>query len=151
MDPLLLRTDVAGIYVDSSGAAWAEPYAAYFVSKAWLVPPDQNVKQVIRAWLKAKAGQDVVIVLGMFRNYSEQHRYFSVTLDPTAPTVPPPPLAPFQQTRVQKRFADASMTDAFAFQICLGDPGLIDSATTGVVQGWTLDQWFATIEYGSET
>jgi len=151
--PVLLRMDEPGVYQDGVGTTLVNTYVAYLTSKAWLVSPNQNIKQIIRAWVKAKAGTGVVIVMGALRNYSDEHRYATVTLDPAPTTVPPPPstIAPFTQGRVQKRFNDAAMTDAFAFQIAIGDPGLIDAGQTAVVQGWTLDQWFATLEYGDET
>ena len=142
----MLRLDEPDTYEDGVGTSLVQPYTAYFTSKAWLVPPDQNVKQLIRAWLKAKAGTDVVIMMGAFRNYGDEHRYATVTLTPA----PSNPLI-LTPRRVQKRFNDASMVDAFAFQIALGDPGIIDGAVTAPVQGWTLDQWFATVEYGDES
>jgi len=149
--PLLLRMDEPGVYEDGVGTTLVQSYSAYLVSKAWLVPPDQNVKQIIRAWLKAKSATGVVIMMGALRNYSDEHRYATVTLTPVPDQILPPPLTPMHQARVQKRFNDASLVDAFAFQIAIGDPGLMDASVTSPAQGWTLDQWIATIEYGAET
>jgi hypothetical protein len=150
--PILLRTDAFAGCVDALGTTFQQPYVAYFLSKAWLVPPNQHIKQIIRAWLKAEAQNGVEILLGLIQNYNTQQRYSSVRLDPAPPTTPPPPYLGFQQGRVQKRFDSASLMDAFAFQVMLGDPGMIDRGTTAPSTApWTLDQWFATIVYGAET
>jgi hypothetical protein len=137
--PLLTRADEP-VSLSDNGTA----FRTYFVSRAWTLDPQQVVKQIIRAWITAMAVTGGTVTLTTIRNYGDERRSSAADLTPNplsqGPGTPEP-------TSVQRRFDNASLTDAWAFQFEVGDPVAFSGATLFGV----LDQLFVTVEYGDET
>lgn len=89
-------------------------------------------QQILRAYLRATAQTGVTIQQSITRNFGDEtNRTSTVSLTPTG-----------SQTALLRKFEDAALQDADAFQITLGDASAVASA-------WQLLEWAADIKDGS--
>lgn len=124
----LLRTDDSSVNADDSTT-----YQAYVTSKAIDLRPLHTNKTLGKCYLQAQASSGVTIRQTLIRNYGDEtSRTSDVVLT-----------AAGSETRVMKKFEDADLTEAFTFQVRLGDSAAVSNA-------WTLDEWTGTVQTREE-
>jgi hypothetical protein len=106
-------------------------FQAYVTSGARTIEP--YATELERAYLVASAVSGATIRQSLIRNFTDEtSRTSDVVLTGTG-----------AQTNVMKKFEDAALQEAFAFQVQLGDPTAVN------VAAWHLNQWHGQIKTGA--
>jgi hypothetical protein len=104
-------------------------FQAYVQSGAFDLEPLYQNKRVLKAYVCADVSAGVTIQQTLMRNLNDE----------TARTDTATIAAVGSETGVLKKFEDASLVDAYTFQVRLGD-------SAAVANAWTLQRWYGAVE-----
>lgn len=104
-------------------------FQAYVVSGAKRLEPLPENKSVVRSYLLAEAASGVTITQSLIRNFGDETARTDTVLLTAAGS----------ESRVLRKFEASALTDAYTFQVQLGDAAAGDAA-------WTLEEWHGQLE-----